>query len=200
MSHRMNGKNRNDGRDEEQLTVGQVLRAMEGPECPPYIRSLVAQVQEWMITNTVQDGFLSEDELPGMGERRFQGDPESLLGKIDWVTSYADLLPPSEGIGQREAVVLALGPMDVDEGLRMAVDHAALFSQGRCKKVWLLCDNWIAGDVMRYQRHLLELARRGVEIRALLVTPWGWTEIPCSAAPGAKGYLPWQQEWKDGHA
>ncbi len=45
--------------------------------------------------------------------------------------------------------------------------------------MWFVSDSWLVGDVIHYLRHLRVLAAEGITIRFLLVTPLGWTEVPC---------------------
>jgi hypothetical protein len=180
--------------DREKMTVGDVLRAMEEGH-PEYIATMLDQVQDWMVAVlSSQEIVPNEDDFTGLGERRFQGDPENLMGQLEWVSAYADLLPAPAHQKRSEAVVIAIGPIDVDEGLRIAVDHAALFARDACKRVWVVCDNWIVGDALRYLQHVTVLYEMGIHVRFLLVTPWGWTEIPLGGTVREKGYFPWRGE------
>lgn len=174
-------------------TVGDILKAMSGRDCPSYIERLASQIQEWMVSAMAGEGELSgEDFLFGFGDRK-QGDPEALISQLEWVDKFADILPAStEPIGHEDAVVLCLGPVDFDEGMRMAIDYAALFGRDHCRRVWMLSDSWVIGEVVRYVQHFSALASHGVELRFIMVTPWGWTEIPIAVEAGDNGRLRWE--------
>ena len=64
-----------------------------------------------------------------------------------------------------------------------------LVSQGVSRlptRVWMISDTFIIADVYRYISHIRALGAQGIAFRFLLVTPWGWTEIPL-AADGTPG-------------
>jgi hypothetical protein len=127
------------------------------------------------------------------GNRPLQADPEGLFGELEWVCEHADLLPADRDVGEKEeALVVTVGPYILDEGFRMAVDHAALFARERCKRVWMVTDNWLMGDFVYYLSHLKALVLQGVELRLLLVTPWGWTEVPIAKALSGAGRMYWK--------
>jgi hypothetical protein len=180
-------------------TVGDILRAMSGRDCPDYVERMASQIREWMVAALSGENDLpAEDFLFGFGDRK-QGDPEALLSQLEWVEDYADILPATtEPIGHEDAVVLCLGPVDFDEGMRMAVDYAALFGRDHCKRVWMISDSWVIGEVVRYVQHFTALASHGVELRFIMVTPWGWTEIPIALEEGEPGRLRWESRQKTG--
>ncbi len=183
---------------DREWTIEKVLKAMEGPDYPDFLLELVCQIQEWMESALsgealapVDEGFLS------YGERVFQGDMDGLTARLEWLGNRADLLPSVESPqGCPEAVVLCLGPIDFEEGLRLAVDHGALFGRPNCKRIWLVGDSWHLGEVIHYIPHVKALAAQGVELRFLLVTPWGWTEVPVGAPRETEG-TPWKWEGKN---
>ncbi len=119
-----------------------------------------------------EEGFASADRRLGMETDHF-------FVQTEWIGAYADVIPstrPSEG--KRDAVVMAIAPMDIEEGLRIAIDHGAVFSSETCRRIWIVSDNWVLGESFRYQPHVQALKKRGFVFRYILVTPWGWTEIP----------------------
>lgn len=192
-------ENKSPRRGSETWTVKQVLEAMSGPDYPPFIRDLLAQLQDWMATAFLGDNpALQEDLLFGTGERPFQVDMESLFQQLEWIEEKADILPSaSPPAGKSEAVVLCLG-LELYEGLRIAVDHAALFGRGACGRVWIVTDNWNMLDILRYRPHIQALAAQGISLRFILTTPWGWTEAPISF-PSSKAdqMLNWNKEGPD---
>lgn len=187
-----------DGKDT--WTVKQVLEAMSGPDYPPFIRDLLAQLQDWMATVLLGDNpALQEDLLFGGGERAFQVDMEGLFQQIEWVESKVDLLPSaSQPSGREEAVVLCLG-LELYEGLRIAVDHTALFGRGACRRAWIVTDNWNIMDILRYRPHVQALSAQGISLRFVLITPWGWTEAPVGFPEGTDDQqtLNWKREEPD---
>ncbi len=181
-------------------TVGDILKAISCKDFPPYIERLSSQIQEWMVAALSGEGEVSAEEfLFGFGDRK-QGDPEALVSQLDWVEKFADILPASsELLGHEDAVVLCLGPVDFDEGMRMAIDYAALFGRDHCRRVWMLSDSWVIGEVVRYVQHYSALAAHGVELRFIMVTPWGWTEIPIALEAGEAGKLRWEGKSRQEH-
>ncbi len=190
-------KDRSSFDDREPWTVHQVLDAMSGPDYPPFIRDLLAQLQDWMANVLLGDNpALQEDLLYGGGERAFQVDMEGLYQELEWIESKVDVLPSTVApVGKEEAVALCLG-LELYEGLRVAVDHAALFGRGACRRVWIITDNWNMMDILRYRPHVQALQAQGVSLRFVLITPWGWTEAPVAFSGNSEdGFtLNWKKE------
>lgn len=178
------------------MTVGDILRAMESSAWPGFVTRAAEQVQQWMMGELAAEEAFYEEANPAEGaDPRTLGDTENLFLQLAWLEEGIDLLPTQNGgpgRGCSEALVLAIGPIDIDEGLRIAVDHVALFARGKCHRVWVFCDNWIVGDALRYLPHIRTLAEQGVDLRFVLLSPWGWTEIPLGRNPDKKGPLPWR--------
>lgn len=159
-------------------TVGDVLDAMSGPKIPNFMAGVVQEVQAWLASAVSEeyplDPIDSED-----ADRPAPAEPDYLFERLEWVGAHADLVPTTKGKGGREdAIVLSVGSIPLDEGLRMTVDHAAIFARETCKRVWLVSDTWVIDDVLVYLPHIKALRELGVELRFLLVTPWGYSEIP----------------------
>jgi hypothetical protein len=164
-----------------------------GPQYPDWLVRALVQTQEWMQSALKGDNPPDHEEYWAGGNRPLEADPEALFEGMEWACEYADLLPADRDVGGKEdALVVTVGPYILDEGFRMAVDHAALFARGSCKRIWLVSDNWLMGDFVYYLSHLKALVRLGVEIRLILVTPWGWTEIPISRALSGAGRMYWK--------
>lgn len=160
--------------------VGDVLNAMSGSGTPSYVIRVVQEVQAW-LSAAVSDEYLTDpaDMLTGSGERQVSADLEYLFTQLEWVAMHADLVPVMKETGKFEdAVILSIGPILLDEGLRMMVDHAALFASNTCRRVWVVSDTWVIGDILAYLPHIKALRERGIELHFLLVTPWGYSEIP----------------------
>ncbi len=186
---------------EKEWKISDIFRKMETREYPDFITKMVEQVQEWMI-HIIQDGMseLERDSFFSMLEGSIQGDPEKLFKDLEWVEDHADLVPGSrKPVGHEDIIVLCLGPADFDDGMRLAVDYSALFGRGFCKRVWMICDSWIIGDVVRYLEHIRALVAEGVSFNFIFVTPWGWSEIPIRTEAFNGGKLDWRSG-KKGHS
>ena len=174
--------------NEEKWTVGEILSAMAGTEHPRYIQKIVTQLQQWMEESLTSEAAEHDgDPLSALFDSVLEADGEKLFSQLEWVDDYADLLPnlrkPS---GHEDAVILNVGPTDFEDSLRMAIDYASLFNRKLCRRVWMISDTFIIADVYRYISHIRALGAQGIAFRFLLVTPWGWTEIPL-AADGTPG-------------
>ena len=175
----------------EEVRISEILRAMEKPAYPEYIQKAVEQIQGWMATALEGEDLPGEEDFFSSMERRFGMDPEYFFAQMEWLQAHAEVIPSMQPSGgQEDAVVVAIAPMDIEEGLRIAIDHAAVFSADSCKRVWILSDNWVLGESFRYQPHVQTLKKRGVEFHYILVTPWGWTEIPFTSNLGNR-HLSW---------
>jgi hypothetical protein len=166
--------------------VGDLLDAMSGSHIPNYVTMVMQEVQNWLASVMSEEYSLDPPETAS-GERNLSADLEYLFSQLEWANSYADLLPAIKGVpGQEDALVLSVGPIILDEGLRTMVDHAALFASNICRRVWVISDTWVIGDVIPYVPHLRALRDRGVEIHFMLVTPWNHTEIPWNNLTGER--------------
>jgi len=165
-------------------TVGDVLDAMSSPRIPDFMTGVVREVRTWLASAISEEYPLDPvDYASGDADRQAPAELEYLFERLEWVSSHADLIPTTKATGRREdAVVLSVGSIPLDEGLRMMIDHAALFGREACRRVWVVSDAWVIGDVLLYMPHIKALRDRGVEIRFLLVTPWGYSEIPWNKA------------------
>lgn len=158
------------------LTVHSLMRSINRPDYPDYIARLLVQVKGWLTRTFVIDGM----ELPYWEAVR--DDPEALYDELSWIDSQAALLPaavPPEP--KPEAVVLYLGEADLTDALRLAVDYSLIFSKNRCRRVWIISDCWIPFDVYEYADHIRVMEEQGVALRFMVVTPWGWLEIPAAS-------------------
>lgn len=179
---------RDPGNEKKEITVGDLLKAMAGPTQPPFVIRLVSVVQDWMASAMYSDADGQADDFFQSFADRKIADPETLFGQLEWMERHADVLPaPYAPAGHEDVVVLCVGPVDFDEGMRMTVDHAALFGRATCKRVWIVSDSWMIGEVARYAQHIKALENYGVQLRFLLVTPWGWVEIPLGTGMAENG-------------
>ncbi len=181
-------------------TVGDVINAMTGAVYPWYIGRILNQIQKWLSSALAGESPFDQDDLLGWGsDRPVPLDQELLMNELEWVTPIVDLIPSARFVGTREeAIVLSFGPIILDEGLRMAIDHGALFARGQCKRIWVISDSWIIADIAAYKDHLKAMRDMGVDMRFMLVTPWGWTEVPWYGDEGcSSGNLIWKNNNKE---
>lgn len=165
-------------------TVGDVLGAMSAPRIPEYVARVAQEVRMWLASAVSEEYPLAPIDYPPLdSDRAGPAELDYLMERLEWAAAYADLLPTSKGMGGHEdAIVLSLGPILLDEGLRLVVDHVALFARETCRRVWVISDTWVIGDILAYMPHVSALRAHGAEIRFLLVTPWGYSEIPWNKA------------------
>ena len=164
--------------------VGDLLDAMSGSHVPNYVTMVIQEVQTW-LASAVSEEYAIDPAETASGERNMSADLEYLMSQIEWANSYADVLPALKSAPrQEEALVLSVGPIILDEGLRMLVDHTALFASDVCRRVWVISDTWVIGDVIPYIPHLKALRERGIQIHFMLVTPWNYVEIPWNNVTG----------------
>jgi hypothetical protein len=165
-------------------TVGDLLDAMSGSHIPNYVTMVIQEIQTW-LSSVVSEDYAVDSVETASGERNLSADLDYLLSQLEWANAYADVLPAAKGAPRQEdAMILSVGPIILDEGLRMLVDHAALFASDVCRRVWVISDTWVIGDVLPYIPHLKALRERGVKIYFMLVTPWNFTEIPWNNVTG----------------
>ena len=157
--------------------VGDLLDAMSGSHIPNYVTMVIQEVQNWLASALSEDYMADLTEVVS-GEHNASADMEYLFSQIEWANSYADVLPAKTAPRQEDALILSVGHMILDEGLRMLVDHAALFGRDICRRVWLITDTWVIGDVLPYIAHLKALRENGVQLHCMLVTPWNYVEVP----------------------
>jgi hypothetical protein len=159
-------------------TVGDVLDAMSGSNPPDYVMKIVHEIQSWLSSAVSEESAVDPADIMG-GDRQGSADLEYLFSQLEWAGRYADLVPAlKESGGHEDVVILSIGPILLDEGMRMMVDHAALFASETCRRIWIISDTWIIGDILSYIPHIKALLARGMQLHFLLVTPWGYSEIP----------------------
>ncbi|MDD2206094.1 MAG: hypothetical protein WCQ97_10030 [Aminobacterium sp.] len=186
------------GEDEKNLnqwTVRDVLVAMSGKGYPNYILKFITDVQTWMedILSGEEMTENEKDILMPYLEEPFEVDMDNLFSRIEWAEQCADVIPSlHKPTGHDDAIVLALGPAQFEDGVRMAIDYASLFGRDVCQRVWLMSDSYMISDLLRYSAHIRTLFNQGIVFRFIMITPWGWTEIPVGDATRPGGRLNWR--------
>ena len=118
------------------------------------------------------------DPLEMLFENAGDGDGEKLFTQLEWVDDYADLLPNFKKPARPKmpwfltwAPAILRQPQN-GHRLRIAVQPEAL-PQGVGHQRHLHNRRRLP-----LHSHIRALGAQGIAFRFLLVTPWGWTEIP----------------------
>ncbi|MBQ6775240.1 MAG: hypothetical protein IJP53_02170, partial [Synergistaceae bacterium] len=123
------------------------------------------------------------------------GSFEDLYKRLGAIEDFADLIPNTKkGGGKSDAIIISLESPDYESGLRAAIDYAAVFNRSSCHRVWIISDSFTFGEVVRFVPHVDALAEQGITLRFLLVTPWGWVEMPLSGSSISKQQFLWKTE------
>ena len=175
--------------------VGDLLQSIQGESMPAFIEEIAREVQTWLGSAISGDFLLESDEPGSVSERQLQVDLEYLFSRMEWVAPYADAIPAMRELsGHEDVVVFSVGSIILDDAFRMLVDHAALFARDTCKRVWLISDTWVIGDVALYTPHIYALRAQGIELHFILVTPWGWSAVPWEEPTERGQRLLWKNE------
>lgn len=187
-------------------TIGEFLSAISENEYPQYILDVIGRVREWMTEMTEEEEDSNEEDIFSAifgdsfeyGVRSIEG----LLGRLEDIREYADIIPNTrQPEGKSDAVIISITPPDYESGLRSAIDYAAVFNRGKCRRVWIISDTFIFDEVIKFSPHVDALAEQGITLRYVLVTPWGWVELPLSGLAASKQSFLWRNEGlSDEHA
>ena len=175
------------------LTINELLSAISETEYPQDILDALSRIQDWM-NETISAHDPGADPLSALFDYE-EGEPnvESLFDRLERLEEYVDLIPNTRRPdGKPDVIIVSFTPPDYESGLRMAIDYAALFNRDNCRRVWVLSDTFIFDDVVRYSAHVDALASQGIVLRFILVTPWGWVELPLSGATASNQQFMWR--------
>lgn len=177
---------------EKKIMMSDLLDAISESEYPAYILEAIEQVQSWM-NEMIQPETEHEDESDIFRALfQFEEDEEEdsihdLISRLESLREYADVIPNSDmPDGKPDTVIVSITPPDYESGLRMAIDYAAVFNRMTCKRLWIISDTFIFDDIVKYSGHVDALSEQGITMRYILVTPWGWVELPLSGNMAAK--------------
>jgi hypothetical protein len=137
------------------------------------------------------------DPVTAMFEDGGEMDMDKLFADLENLEQYVDLIPNTRRPeGKADAIVVSVNPPDYENGVRTAIDYAALFNRKNCKRVWIVSDTFVFGDAIHYAAHVDALAEQGIVLRFVLVTPWGWVEIPLSGNTASGRQFLWRNTMK----
>lgn len=181
---------------EESITINELLSAISESEYPEYILEAISRIQEWMGEMVEKSDDDNDDIFSEIFGENFEDDPrgiDTLFERLEDLGEYADVVPNSKSSeGKADAVIVSIAPPDYESGLRMAIDYAAVFNRPTCKRVWIISDTFIFDDVVKFSAHVDALSEQGITLRYILVTPWGWVELPLSGMTAAKHSFLWR--------
>ena len=189
----------NANNEQSQITVGELLSAISENEYPQYILEAINTVREWMNEVTENDSDSNDDDIFAaiFGENYDEGAGgiDSLIERLETLEEYADIIPNAKKLeGKADAVIVSITPPDYESGLRAAIDYAAVFNRNKCRRVWIISDTFIFDEVIKFSPHVDALAEQGITLRYILVTPWGWVELPLSGMTATKHSFLWRNE------
>ena len=181
---------------EESITINELLSAISESEYPEYILEAISRIQEWMGEMIEKSDDDNDDIFSEIFGENFEDDPrgiDTLFERLEDLGEYADVVPNSKSSeGKADAVIVSIAPPDYESGLRMVIDYAAVFNRPTCKRVWIISDTFIFDDVVKFSAHVDALSEQGITLRYILVTPWGWVELPLSGMTAAKHSFLWR--------
>ncbi|MBR1671351.1 MAG: hypothetical protein IJ702_00315 [Fretibacterium sp.] len=193
MNHEQDMSSKGDG---DGLTINDLLSAISETEYPQYILDALGQIQAWMketVNAPAEQGMDPFTALFEGGEEEEGEGLDTLFERLEGLEEQVDLIPNvRRPEGRPDVIVVSLTPPDYESGLRTAIDYAAVFNRPHCKRVWIISDTFIFDDVVRYAAHVDALAGQGITLRFILVTPWGWVELPLSGATASKRQFMWR--------
>ena len=183
------------------MTVNELLSAISETEYPQYILDAVGQVQEWMrdMTERPMEPPQDEDDIfeaifgAGMDDEGYG--IGGLLERLKSIEPYADVVPNQRAPeGKPDALVISITPPDLDSGIRSAIDYAAVFNRNKSRRVWIISDTFVFDEIVRFVPHVDALAEQGIMLRYILVTPWGWVEMPLSGSTVSRHQFLWRTQ------
>lgn len=185
----------------ENITVNEFLSAISETEYPAYILEAINQVQEWI--RDVNDRYQKPSDTDDIFSKLFGFDDqfddgstlEGLHQRLSSIEEFADVVPnPKIPGGKADTLIISIAPSDFESGIRTAIDHAAVFNRETCRRVWIISDAFAFDEVIRFVPHVDALSEQGIMLRYILVTPWGWVEMPLSGNMASRQALLWHSK------
>lgn len=182
----------------DEITISELLSAISDTEYPQYILDAVETVREWMndMIRKPDDAPDEMDIFAAIFGQSFDDDTtglENLFDRLRDIEKFADVIPtPKEPDGKPDTIIVSITPPDYESGLRSAIDYAAVFNRMNCRRVWIISDTFIFDEIVKFSPHVDALSEQGITMRFILVTPWGWVELPLSGAMSMKGQFLWR--------
>ena len=184
-------------KNKKNITVNELLSAISETEYPQSILESISTIQEWMkdMTEQHQEPKDPDDIFASLFGSNFDEDMMGLNGLFERLKSIedaADIIPNSKmPDGKSDTVIISITPQDYESGIRTAIDYAAVFNKTKSKRVWIISDTFIFDEVFKFVPHVDALSEQGIMLRYILVTPWGWVEMPLSGSSVSKHKFLW---------
>lgn len=200
---RNNNNKDNKENENNEVMISELLSAISENEYPQYVLDAVSRVQEWMKDMTEKPEGSDENDIftAIFGDNfnfDFEDDSrgiEGLCERLGDIEEFADVIPNSKAPeGKPDTIIVSITPPDYESGLRSAIDYAAVFNRPTCRRVWIISDTFIFDDVIKFSPHVDALSEQGITLRFILVTPWGWVELPLSGTTASKRQFLWRNE------
>ncbi|MBQ7221757.1 MAG: hypothetical protein IJS28_12355 [Synergistaceae bacterium] len=190
------GRRRPENDKPDNVTVNDFLSVISETEYPQYILEAIGQVQDWMkeVTEKPDEPVDEADLFSSIFGPMFGEDDEiaGLYDRLKSIENFADVVPnPKQPEGKPDTLIISINPPDCDTGIRTAIDYAAVFNRSKCKRVWIISDTFVFDEVFKFVPHVDALAEQGIMLRYILVTPWGWVEMPLSGTTAGKHKFLW---------
>ncbi|MBQ7151531.1 MAG: hypothetical protein IJR94_04670 [Synergistaceae bacterium] len=189
--------------NQQEIMISELLSAISETEYPQYILDAIEKVIEWINEeinrpeNRQDSDFFSEFFGQDFDFEDDTGGIEELYRKLNSIEEFADIMPSSRKRGDKsDTIIINLASPDYDSGLRRAIDYAAVFNRANCKRVWIISDSFVLGDILKFVPHVDALGEQGITLRFILVTPWGWVEMPLSGNAASKEQCLWHSNNK----
>lgn len=188
--------------NEQEIMISDILGAISESEYPDYIIEAAERVRQWMqdmIQPEQEQDHKIDDEAEIM-RLLFPFDDEDsgierLISSLESLKEYADIIPNTEKPeGKSDTIIVSITPPDYESGLRTAIDYAAIFNRKNCRRLWIISDTFIFDDVIKFSPYVDALNEQGITMRYILVTPWGWVELPLSGNMAMKQSFKFQMQ------
>ena len=193
--------NEKQSKQPDKIMISDLLTAISENEYPQYILEAIEKVRAWInkalnhVTNEDDENADTFTEFFGTEFDEEEESIEELFEELKSLAQYADVIPGANKNNNKEdTIIVSLAPPDYDSGLRAAIDCAAVFHRPHCKRVWLLSDTFIFNEIIKYIPHVDALNEQGITLRFILITPWGWVELPLSEMTVNKRQFLWRTE------
>ncbi|MBQ6435668.1 MAG: hypothetical protein IJM82_00225 [Synergistaceae bacterium] len=183
-----------------EIMMSDLLSAISESEYPQYILEAVEIIRNWIhdaISKPDEEketentdifaeffGYMDDDE---------SGDLNELFSKLGKLEEFANIVPSqNQDDSKPETLIVSLANADCESGLRSAIDYAAIFNRPNCKRVWIISDTFIFDEIIKFVPHVEALLEQGISLRFILVTAWGWVELPLSEKAATKNQFLWK--------
>ena len=190
-----------------ELMMSDLLSAISESEYPQYILEAVEIIRDWIhnaINKSEENGNVKDNDIFAEFFGEFDdetGNIEELYSRLGNLEEFANIIPNSNKNNDKaDTLIISLAASDYDSGLRAAIDYAAVFNRPHCKRVWIISDTFIFDEIIKFVPHVEALSSQGINLRFILVTAWGWVELPLSESSASKNQFLWRtQENKVNH-